>query len=414
MNLQLKIPLRLPAALVTSRSRAELPAREAGLRQEDVEAIWRATEALYDTGLNPAVSLTIRRHGALVLDRSIGHARGNAPGDPIDGPKVRATPDTPICIFSASKAITAVIIHLLDDRGLLHVDDRVSEYIPEFAANGKEWVTLRHVLTHRAGLPSLRAEDGLGLLAHPDAIVRMLCDTAPESAPGRRLAYHAITGGFILGEVVRRVTGVDLRTFFHREFLTPLGLTDLDYGWPADRLDEVAQNAFTGFPVRFPVDRLAYKAIGIRYEDAAAVSNTREWLTSVVPSGNIVGTGAAVTRLFELLRLEGQLDGVRIFSPRTIRRAIVETSHLEIDFTMMLPIRYGVGFMLGANWISVFGPHTPRAFGHMGLSNIFCWCDPARATSVALLTTGKPVLSDHLPHLARLMYTISSRIPDAS
>src|SRR5205823_7554561 len=88
-------------------------------------------------------------------DRAIGHASGNGPGDRPGAPKVLATPDTPFCIFSASKAITAMVVHLLDQRGLIHIDDRVCEYIPEFAKHGKDAITIAHVLSHRAGVPNI-------------------------------------------------------------------------------------------------------------------------------------------------------------------------------------------------------------------------------------------------------------------
>lgn len=404
-----KIRSLLPAAQVRTANPGEVAAPGVGLGADLPAALDQAVADLYATGLFPAIGLTLRRHGQIVYDRAVGHARGNAPDDPPGTELVLATPDTPHCIFSASKAVTATIVHLLDDRGLLHVDDRVCEYIPEFARHGKEWVTIRHVLTHRAGLPSLRAERGLELLLQPDAVIALLCDARPESAPGRRLAYHAITGGFILGEIVRRVTGRDIRQVLREEILDPLGFVGMDYG--TRQPEAVAVNAFTGPPVRWPLSALARKALGIDLQDAPAAANSREWLTAIVPAGNIVGTGAEVTRFFELLRLEGELDGVRVMRPRTVRRALVETSYMELDLTMLLPIRYGLGFMLGADYFSVFGPDTPRAFGHLGFINTFAWADPSRAISVALLTSGKPLFSGHLVPLARLLRAISARCP---
>ena len=95
----------------------------------------------------------MRRHGEVVLDRAIGHARGNGPTDREDAARVPATPQTPFLIFSISKAMTAVVAHLLEERGLLHVGDRVCEYIPEYAAHGKQVITIEHLLSHRAGVP---------------------------------------------------------------------------------------------------------------------------------------------------------------------------------------------------------------------------------------------------------------------
>src|SRR5207253_1166027 len=99
---------------------------------DGVEAIWRGATSLYRAGMYPALGLCVRRHGEVVLDRSIGWARGGGPGDRRDAVRVAATPATPYCIYSASKAITATVIHLLDERGLLDTQARVAEYLPEF------------------------------------------------------------------------------------------------------------------------------------------------------------------------------------------------------------------------------------------------------------------------------------------
>jgi CubicO group peptidase (beta-lactamase class C family) len=404
------VPVPRDLSAIT-RLAPEVAGEEVGLPAGAVERIWAAVERLYRTGTQPAIALCVRRKGRVVLDRSIGHARGNAPTDASDAPKVVATPDTPFCIFSASKAITAMIVHLLDDRGLLHVNDRVTEYLPRFARHGKSWVTIRHVLTHRAGIPSLGSEDDLPLLFDRDALVERLCDARPESAPGRRLAYHAISGGFVLGEIVRRVSGKPVEDVLRDEILRPLGFRGLTYGWPADRLDELAVNAYTGPPEPLALRPIARKALGVSFERAAEVANSVPWLTSVVPSGNVVATANEASRFFQLLLDEGTLDGVKVFEGRTLRRAVTETAHRELDFTMLLPVRYGEGLMLGSRHLGLFGPDTEQAFGHLGFSNIFCWADPERRTSVALLTSGKPLISPHVVALGRLLSTMSSAIP---
>ena len=223
-----RIPLRLPPREVTSIDvEGEVEPRSVGVERAPVERIWQAVEHLYAAGVHPAMSLCVRRRGRIVLNRAIGHVRGNVPEDGREVPKVPVFIDTPFCIFSASKAITAIVLHLLDERGMLHLGDRVADYIPEFGQKGKESVTLRHVLTHRAGLPTVPAGHAvLDLLAHPEAIVDLLCKAELTSTPGRRLAYHAVTGGFILGEVVRRVTGRTIREVLRDEILGPLGYRD--------------------------------------------------------------------------------------------------------------------------------------------------------------------------------------------
>jgi CubicO group peptidase (beta-lactamase class C family) len=376
------------------------------------DRIWRAAERLYRTGLYPALSLCIRRKGEVVLDRSIGHARGFGLDGP--GPPVVCEPTTPMCIFSASKAVTAMLIHLLDDRGVLHTGDRVSDYIPEFAANGKEWITIRHVLTHRAGLPNLAGNTNLDLLSDPQEVLARLCEAAPTSKPGRRLAYHALTGGFILAEVVRRVCGKPIREVLDEKILAPLAFEHMNYGVPEDQIGGVCRNAFTGRPPPRVMGYIAERALGVPFRDAATISNDRRWLTGVVPSGNIVATANELSRFYQLLLDGGTLDGVRIMEERTVRRARQETAYLEMDFTLMLPIRYGVGLMLGAEFVSPFGPDTPKAFGHHGFINIISWADPERELAVALLTSGKPAVANHFVPLVRLLRRISRDCPKVS
>ena len=143
------------AAVTAINEAAEVDPRAVDVADDGVEAIWRAAERLYRSGIHPAIQLCVRRHGEVLIDRAIGHASGNGPDDPHARRKVPATPATPFNIFSASKAVTAMLIHLLDQRRLLHLNDPVCEYIPEFAAHGKDSITIQHVLTHRAGIPNL-------------------------------------------------------------------------------------------------------------------------------------------------------------------------------------------------------------------------------------------------------------------
>ncbi len=406
---------RVPRSLeevTTVRPDAEVPPRDLGLEPGAIAWIWDAVRSLYATGIHPAIALCIRYRGHVVLDRAIGYARGNSPGDPPEAPKTLATPDTPFCLLSASKPVTAMVLHLLDDMGLLHVDDPVAEYIPEFARHGKEAITFRHILAHRAGVPNPPAASmDLSLLSEPERIVELLCDQRPLWRPGTRVAYHAVTTGFLLGEVVRRVTGKDIRTFLHETVCEPLGFRWMNYGVAPEDVGKVAVNAFTGPPVLPPISTLFERALGASVQRVVEVSNDPRFLTSIFPSGNIVGTADELSRFFELLRRNGELDGVRVFARRTVQRAIAEQSYLEPDFTLVLPFRYSMGFMLGAEWFSLYGPFTPRAFGHIGFTNIIAWADPERDVAAALLTSGKPVIYPQIVYLFEILRRIGSAFP---
>lgn len=412
MALSLVARCRVPKDLqsVTSiNEAAEVDPRSVGVTADAVANIWRSVERLYRSGIHPAIQLCVRRHGEVILDRAIGHASGNGPDDPKHGRKVLATTATPFNIYSASKAITAMVIHLLDQRRLVHLNDPVCEYIPEFGSQGKDTITIQHVLTHRAGVPNLPPEVmRLETLEDEDEIVRIMCAATPSWRPGRRLAYHAITGGFILGEIVKRVTGKHIRTVLKQEILQPLGFRWTNYGVAARDVSKVALAYFTGPPLLPPLSTLLERALGVPMDRAIALSNDPRFLTAVVPAGNVVSTANELSRFYQLLLDGGTLDGVHIFEPRTIRRATQEHSYLEFDLTLVLPLRYGMGFMLGGTYLSLYGPDTPNAYGHLGFTNIVSWADPDRQVAGTLMTSGKPVIYPEIYFLHDIMRQIGT------
>jgi CubicO group peptidase (beta-lactamase class C family) len=405
--------VRIPKDLesVTTRGTEEEP-EAAELDRRTVERIWEGAEGLYRSGVHPGLSLCVRRHGKVVLDRAIGHARGNGPDDDEDIPKVPMTPETPGCIYSASKGITAMVVHKLDERGLLHIGDRVSEYIPEYAQNGKEGTTIAHVLAHRAGVASMPKETlDLDRIGDSEFILRAISEAKPSIRPGRLLAYHAVSGGFILGEIVYRVTGKNIREVLAEEFLDPLDFRWGNYGVDDDDVDEVAPAYVTGPPLLPPVSVLVKRVLGQSIDKVVDVSNDPRFLTAIIPSANVVTTANELSRFFEIFRAGGEMDGVRVMEERTIRRALTEQSHLEVDLSLLFPTRFSYGLMLGADYISLYGRDTDLAFGHLGLINIMGYADPERGISVGLITTGKAIVYPELPRFYGLMQRIASEVP---
>ena len=390
---------------------AEQDPTEVGLSQELVERLWDAARGLYRSGVHPALQLCVRREGRVVLDRAIGHAGGNGPGDRADEPKVAATPQTPFCVYSTSKAITAMVVHLLGERGALDIEDRVADHIPEYARHGKGEITLAHVLSHRAGVSGLPKALDLDRLADRDFLVELICDAKPTSAPGRLLAYHAVSGGFILGEVVHRVTGKPIREVLAAEILEPLGFRWNNYGVAPADVAEVGLSYVTGAPVLPPLSQVITRALGAPLDDVVKLSNDPRFLTAIVPSANVVTNANELSRFFEIFRAGGELDGVRVIEAETIRRALTEQSRLEIDFSLVFPTRFSYGLMLGAKVISLYGRDTDLAFGHLGLINIMGWADPERGISAALVTSGKPMLYPELPRFYGVMQRIASEVP---
>jgi len=385
---------------------------EVGVSSLDLSRIWGAIIRLYRTGLYPAIQVCIRCRGQIVMHRAIGHSHGNAPGAPPETPKTRVTLATPFLLFSASKAITAMLIHKLDEQRAIHIDDYVCDYIPEFGRKGKEWVTLRHLLCHRAGIPNLPPEAiDLDLLGQPERVVEILCDLPLRWRPGRKLAYHAITGGFILGEVVRRATGQSIHTVLAKEILEPLGFRWMNYGVDRADVPQVAENAFTGLPVLRPFSTVMRNVLGTEFAEAVRLSNDPRFLTGVIPSASTVTTAEELCAFFQCLLDGGRYNGVRVFQPRTIRHAATEQSYWELDLTLGLPLRYGVGMMLGGWMASLFGPDNPRAFGHLGFTNILAWADPDRDIAVAFLNSGKPFINLDVLRLFHVLSLIARTFP---
>jgi CubicO group peptidase (beta-lactamase class C family) len=390
---------------------AEVPAPDVGIAQSRVEQIWRDVEALYRSGVHPAIGLCVRHRGAVLIDRAIGHVSGNAPQDPPDAERVAVSTSTPFCLFSAAKAVHAMVIHKLCEQGLMHLEDRVSDYIPEFARYGKRHVTIRHLLSHRAGIPNLPPEAlDLDLLGQPQRIVEILGDMRPRTRPGRLLAYHAVSGGFVLAEVARRVSGQDVRTLLRKQIAEPLGWRWMSFGVRPDEVDQVARNALTGPPAPPPISGLLRNALGTDLAHVVELSNDPRFVTGILPSGNAMCTANELSAFFQCLLEEGELDGVRVFDPRTVHRATSEQSIWEFDLTLGVPLRYGLGFMLGGP-VSAFGWDTPSAFGHLGLSNILGWADPKRRLAVGFVNSGKPVVSIHVVRLVQLLVRIARTFP---
>ncbi len=379
-----------PEEVTSIHHEAEVDPRSLGLETGTIDGIWQAVQRHYATGLHPAIGLCLMYRGEIVMERAIGHLRGNGlpPGD-----LVPIRHDSLFNLYSCTKAISAMLIHLLDERRQIHLDDPVCEYVRGFERHGKGGITIRQVLTHRAGIPALPGERfSLDLLADRRHILELLCDARPLSAPGRKLAYHALTGGFLLGAVIAEVTGLTASEFLAQEIAGPLKLGDFGYGISPSRIHEVAENALTGLP--FPlISWLFARSVGLTLDQAVSAANDPRFLTAEVPSGNLITTPRGACRFFETLRQGGQLDGVRVFDPRTIRRAAAEQSMLQIDSSLGLPVRYSMGFILGDERLSPYGPHTEHAFGHVGFSNVLLWTDPDREISVAYLNTGKPFVT---------------------
>lgn len=403
------VPHDLRALTTIDRAHEVFPPR-AGLAREDAREIWHAVQALYRSGAHPAMSLCLRRRGQIVFNRSIGHVFGGGPRDQRDAHRMLLTPDMPVCLFSASKAVTAILIHKLAEDGEIDLDVPVSRYLPEFGQAGKHGIKVADVLSHRGGFPSIalpKAERKVELLNDWDRVIELIC-RAPQTH-GRQLAYHAITGGFILAELLQRVTGQSLREYLDRHIRQPLGMKHFTYGLPAQYRDQAAVNYVAGPPVRFPLSKVVERALLAPFDEVVEASNSQTFMDAVIPAGNIYSTAEELSRFFQMLLDGGVWNGQRILKAETVARAVAPRGRMSVDRMLMIPMRYSEGMMLGANPFGLYGPDTAQAYGHLGFINILGWADPQREISAALLTTGKAILGKHLVLLGKLLSAIARR-----
>ena len=373
---------------------------EAALDPQAVAAIWEATRNLYRTGVYPLLSLCLRRRGKIVLNRSLGHYR--------DG-KV-ASINTPICLYSASKAVTAVLVHLLAEQGRVNLLNPVSYYIPAFAANGKGSITIHQLLAHRGGVPSLPEGMGLETLCDHDAVLKIICEAEPTDHQARIQAYHAVTSGFIMNELIKVTAGQNAQQYLNQYIRRPMGMRYFRYGLTAREQANVAINATTGPDIGL-VNKVLTGVLGAHPQLAVEMTNDPRFYQALIPSVNLFATAEEVSRFYQMLLDHGRWQGKQILDPLTVQRAVRPLGKSEIDKTLMLPMRYSAGFMLGGTPFGIFGSQSQYAYGHLGYANIFCWADPLRDISVSLINTGKLALGPHLKALPELMGALSIHCP---
>ena len=340
----------------------ESPPRELGVAPELLDGALRLVRERGGTA-----QLVVLKDGAVLLDRTFGCA-----------------PDGLFWTFSASKPFVALLVHLLAQRGRLSLDDPVARSWPGFAARGKGEVTLRQVLQHRSGLSTARGMLGDALaMADWDRSLRALERARLRRPPGSAPAYQAIAYGFILGEVVRRVSGTPPERLLRRELLDPLGLDDLHLGLP----DELWRR------------HVPLRGSGPGGRATQGIVNRRATRRAVIPAAGVSATARDLARFYQAL-LDGGVggaDGVRVLEEATVLEARRRsTAEGEMDLEIKRPVRWAQGFQLGG-----FSAHpvgrpvmgrlsAPETFGHNGSSCCIGWADPTRGLAFAYLTDVLP------------------------
>jgi len=289
--------------------------------------------------------------------------------------------------FSVSKALCTVCALRLVEQGRLELDAPVARYWPEFAANGKDSVTLRHVLSHRAGLPSVREPLPAGAMLDWGVMTDALARAELWWAPGAAHGYHVNTFGFLVGELVRRASGRTIGTMLREDIALPLG-ADMHIGLPVSEHGRVAEFLWpaTSSPQAMPAARDAMRWNA--YWNPPGFSgggyvNTPAWRLAEIPSTNGHGNARGVARFYAALANGGETGGVRILSRAMLDAATAEQSS-GFDLVNQRPSRFGLGFQL-TQPERPLGPN-PRAFGHFGAGGSLGFCDPDSGIAFGYVT----------------------------
>ncbi len=315
--------------------------------------------------------------------------------------------DTISISFSTTKGVASTLLHMFVDRGLVDYDTPVAAYWPEFAQNGKERTTVRQVMCHEAGLYGIQdmVEHGREMLDW-DHVTGRIAAAAPRHAPGTAHGYHALTYGWLVGEIVRRVA--DKKPFpelLESEIARPLGLDGLFCGVPADQQHRCAtllSGLVDGSPEkrRRSTQKILTRAgkwqrrlsrMGFSYDPSESIAalvapgmedldfNAPEFREASIPAANGMFTARSLARMYACLAMGGELDGVRLLSYDTLRRA-TEQQNRGVGRVIPISMRWRLGY----HRVFAVRARVPGGFGHFGFGGSGAWADPQRQLAVAL------------------------------
>jgi len=295
--------------------------------------------------------------------------------------------DTLVNVFSVGKPMVALCLLMLVERGQVDLDDLVFKHWPQFAAAGKEEVTVRMLLGHRAGLPGIRNALPRSAMYDWHLMTSALAGEEPWWRPGEQHGYHVNTFGFLVGELVRRVSGQSVGEFFRDAVARPLA-ADFHFGIDAPEEERVAEFIFPEVPPD-AIDAHASALIRNVYLNPPGLSgfgtvNTREWRAAQIPSANGHATARAVARIYSALAAGGAVDGVRLLATDTLALATQEVSSGH-DVVLDRPSRFGLGFQLTQPGRPL-GPNE-RGFGHFGAGGSLGFADPDVGLAFAYTTS---------------------------
>ena len=323
-----------------------------------------------ERGLHPGAAMAVYRHGKLVLDLYGGLADRET-GRPV-------TEDTRFVLFSSTKPLAAVCMHILWERGQGELGEWIADLWPEFGKNGKEHITIRQLLTHTAGFPDTPSELTWDKWGDWDAVVKAMENAKPTYEPGEVIAYHSLNFGWVIGELVRRVDGRPISQFLREEVTEPLGMKGFYMSLPPDQETRVAKiYAMEDWP----------------WSELVEAFNRPEIHQAVVPAANGISTARDLARFYAMWSMRGRLDGVQILTPGTVRGVTaIQREGMDKGNTILPGVESYRKLALGllVDEPSMGTPRGPNVhtFGHGGAGTSIGWADPDSRLAVAIITNG--------------------------
>ena len=301
--------------------------------------------------------------------------------------------DTIVNVYSSTKTMAALCLLVLADRGEVDLYGKVAKYWPEYAQNGKEATEVRHFLSHNAGLSGMDEPFAGDAVYDWDKMIHALERQAPWWEPGTASGYHALTQGHLIGEVVRRVTGKTLGTFFREEIAGPLG-ADFHIGTPREAWPRIAELIPPASPPAgdAPADSVAARTFrnpAVSANDAA----TDGWRLAEIPAANGHGNARSIVRVQTAVANLGSAWGVQLLSEAGARRVFDEQSFSE-DLVLGVPIRFGMGYGLTSDQLPM-GPNPHIAYwGGWGGSTVVVDQDARMCVSYVMNRMEADLLGD--------------------
>ncbi|MHA3964821.1 MAG: serine hydrolase domain-containing protein [Candidatus Thorarchaeota archaeon SMTZ1-45] len=336
-------------------------------------SVQNVIDGLVASGEEIGLQVAVYVNGELVVDAWTGVV-DEVNRKPVNG-------DTLFTSWSTTKGFVSTCIHILADRGLIDYDTPVDTYWPEFAAHGKDKITVRNVLTHSSGIPQMPEDVTPEMLTDWDAMCTAIANLKPLWTPGTKSVYHFWTFGWIIGEVIRRVDGRPVSQFVQEELCQPLGINDFYLGIPDTVEHRVAplREESTPDAVASELDDLVFRVTPPQITCAEAL-NRHDVRRACIPACGGIMNARAIARHYAMLAGFGELDGIRILSKERVE-LIRTLQKVDPDEVHIGQIPKGLGYLLGGNpyhdWSIAMG-ETGGEFGHPGHGGSLGFADPNR------------------------------------